>query len=138
MFVCECLAKRMGHLSLSFFLPCCLAVVQLVLQLVVDLHQGVQLGDDLPLQCLLLRLVRGGGGHLDQVALRLDVQLAAVAAEVGVADRRGNGDHAAGAHVVVAEEEDHLLHLVGGHLQVVAEDDVLGGAGGSLRREKVN
>lgn len=116
-----------------------LAVVQLVLALEINFDEPVQTLDDLPLPPLLrrrLRFARVGGGAVDEVALSFDVQFAAIATQVGAANRRGQGNDASGADAVVAEEEGHLLQGVGAHLQVTLEDGVLGGSRGALQQRK--
>ena len=114
-----------------------LAVVQLVLALEIDFDEPVQTLDDLPLLFRRrLRFARVNGGAVDEVALSFDVQFAAVATQVGVANRRGQGNDASGADAVVAEEKGHLLQGVGAHLQVILEDGVLGGSRGALQQRE--
>ena len=100
-----------------------LAVVETILQAVVHLDQIVQLFDDDLFDVLQFAL---NVAHVGDVALRFDVKLRPVGAQVGVAHRSWNGNHTTSSDAVVAHEEAHLLDGVRAHVQVVMEDDVLG------------
>lgn len=116
------------------------AVKETVLDLLVEVGQAVQLGDDR----LLLGGAHWGGARARafaaaaqrsvarfvaaqlQCSLGLNVQLGSVGGQVGVADSSGNGDDVASASAAEAAVEAELLQRIGVHVQVVVEDDVLG------------
>ena len=107
-----------------------LAVVEAVLQVIVNLDHGIEALDDHRFDCfeLPLGLTEMATLRIVQIALGFDAQLGSVGCEVSkyaIANEYRNRDH-------VASVDGLFVNSIGIHVEVITQDPVLGRAGGTL------